>query len=439
MNTPICDFVEAYIKKSPKRLHMPGHKGKGLLGFEEFDITEINGADSLFQGDGIIGESENNASQLFGCRTLYSAEGSSLAIRAMVYLAKIWGENPLFIAGRNAHKSFLSAVALLDVEVSWLYPKDSYLSCDMDLLELESLLSQNKERNLVVYLTSPDYLGSMADIKGISELCKKYNALFLVDNAHGAYLKFLPTSAHPMDLGADMCCDSAHKTLPALTGSAYLHISNNAPEVFKREGKNALSLFASTSPSYLILQSLDKLNAYLADGYRERLDKFVSYVEMIKAEITQKGYKLKGTDPLKIVIDALDYGYYGDEIGEILEKQQIYHEFSDKESIVFMVTPENNGSDINNLRDALLAIPKKSPIESRPPVISKAVSALSPRQALFCEKEIISVDKALGRILGEFNIACPPAVPLLICGEVIDKKAIEWFNYYGIQKITVLK
>ncbi len=418
---------------------MPGHKGKGLLGFEEFDITEINGADSLFQGEGIIGESEENASKLFGCKTLYSAEGSSLAIRAMVYLAKIWGNDPLIIAGRNAHKAFLSAVALLDVEVNWLYPKDSYLSCDMDLDELEALLSQNKHRNVVVYLTSPDYLGNMADIKVISQLCKQYNALLFVDNAHGAYLKFLAPSAHPMDLGADLCCDSAHKTLPALTGSAYLHISQNAPEIFAREGKNALSLFGSTSPSYLILQSLDKLNAYLSDGYGKRLMEFISHVERIKTEITEHGYKLKGNDPLKIVIDALDYGYYGNEFGEILEKKQIYHEFSDKENIVFMVTPENGVSDIEKLRDALFNIPKKESIESRSPVLSKPKSVLSPRQAVFRQREVISVDKALGRILGEFNIACPPAVPLLICGEVIDKTAIEWFNYYGIQKIQVLK
>ncbi len=418
---------------------MPGHKGENILGFEEYDITEITGADSLFEGNGIIGESEGNASRLFGCRTFYSAEGSSLAIRAMVYLAKIWGNDPLIIAGRNAHKAFLSAVALLDVEVSWLYPKDSYLSCDMDLGELEVLLSQNRDRNTVVYITSPDYLGNITDIKGISRLCKQYNALLFVDNAHGAYLKFLSPSAHPMDLGADLCCDSAHKTLPALTGSAYLHISNNAPRLFEREGKNALSLFGSTSPSYLILQSLDKLNAYLSDGYSEKLNEFISHVERVKTDISRHGYKLKGNDPLKIVIDAIDYGYYGNEIGEILEKQHIYHEFSDKENIVFMVTPENNVSDIEKLRNALLDIPKKQKIESRCPVISKAVSALSPRQAVLCQKEVVSVENALGRILGEFNIACPPAVPILICGEVIDKRAIEWFNYYGIQKITVLK
>ncbi|MBR2078711.1 MAG: amino acid decarboxylase, partial [Clostridia bacterium] len=120
MNTPIVDFVKSYESKNALQLHMPGHKGKTFLGLERHDITEIDGADVLYSPDGIIEESENNASALFGTRhTYYSTEGSSLCIRAMVYLACLGKEKPLIIAGRNVHKAFIYAAALCDCEVKW--------------------------------------------------------------------------------------------------------------------------------------------------------------------------------------------------------------------------------------------------------------------------------------------------------------------------------
>ena len=138
MNTPICYFVRQYMARNALRLHMPGHNGEKIIGVEPFDITEIQGADSLFHANGIIEESEKNAGKIFGANTFYSTEGSSLCIRTMVYLAVQYatenGVKPLFLAGRNAHKSFINALALTGGEVSWLYPKnsDNYLSCDID-------------------------------------------------------------------------------------------------------------------------------------------------------------------------------------------------------------------------------------------------------------------------------------------------------------------
>ena len=136
MKTPICDFVENYARKGKLRLHMPGHKGIPFLGVEDRDITEVEGADVLYSPDGIIAESEKYAAELFGSgKTVYSTEGSSLSIRAMIYLitlqAKKEGKKPLILAARNAHKTFLSAVALTDCAVEWIYPTedDSLISC----------------------------------------------------------------------------------------------------------------------------------------------------------------------------------------------------------------------------------------------------------------------------------------------------------------------
>ena len=202
---------------------MPGHKGNGEI--ERYDLTEISGADSLYEASGIIAESEKNAGEIFGAKTFYSTEGSSLSIKAMLHLVCLYarekGEKPLILAARNVHKSFVSAAVLLDFKIDWLYgERSSYLECKISPRELESYFNGAERLPTAFYITSPDYLGNVQDVKGLSEVCHRYGVLLLVDNAHGAYLKFLSPSRHPIDLGADIVCDSAHKTLPALTGAA---------------------------------------------------------------------------------------------------------------------------------------------------------------------------------------------------------------------------
>ena len=279
MTTPICDFVRKYAAQNSLRLHMPGHKGTAFLGFEHMDVTEIDGADSLYEADGIIAESEANASALFGCDTFYSAEGSSQCIRAMLYLACMSGEKkekPLVLAARNAHKTFLSAAALLDIDIGWLYGENrgAYLSCDVTTQYLERAIVTSDRKPAAVYITSPDYLGNIADIKSLAEVCHRHGVLLLVDNAHGAYLRFLSQTQHPIDLGADVCCDSAHKTLPVLTGGAYLHISPRVSEKLSHMAKNALAMFGSTSPSYIIMQSLDMANKYITGASTALTEKY---------------------------------------------------------------------------------------------------------------------------------------------------------------------
>lgn len=445
MNTPVCDFVSKYSEKKPLRMHMPGHKGFGMLGIEAFDITEISGADSLYEASGIIKESEDNASSLFGCRTFYSAEGSSQCIRAMLFLAvlhaKQQNKKPVIAAGRNVHKTFLSAAAMLDFEIMWLYPKqnESYLSCQFDGKALDELLRKTKEKPTAVYITSPDYLGNISDIKAIAEVCKKNGILLIVDNAHGAYLKFLPESLHPIDLGADICCDSAHKTLPVLTGGAYLHISDNAPEIFFKQAKNVLSLFGSTSPSYVILQSLDAANKYLSDGYSIGLSEFISEAVEFKKKIVSNGYKLCGNEPLKLTFVTKEYGYSGFEFAKILEYQNIICEFADPDYVVLMLTPEIGKSGLARLEKTLLSIPEKPKITAAPPPFAKCDKALSVREAVFSECETIPVSECAGRILASASVSCPPAVPIVICGEVINENAISAFEYYGINECTVIK
>ncbi|MBO5454669.1 MAG: PLP-dependent transferase [Clostridia bacterium] len=445
MKTPVCDFVENYIESGKLRLHMPGHKGENFIGCEKYDITEVSGADSLFEANGIIRESELNAGSLFGCHTFYSTEGSSLCIRAMLYLilmyAKEKGINPLILAGRNAHKAFLSGVALLDFEVEWIYSKEgsSYLTCLFTAKELEEKLSMMKEKPAAVYITSPDYSGNMADLKGISEVCRKHNILLAVDNAHGAYLKFLTKSCHPVDFGADICCDSAHKTLPVLTGGAYLHISESAPKFFREQAKGALELFGSTSPSYLILQSLDKANAYLSKEYPKKLADFVKETELLKLKIAEKGYKLLGNEPLKITLDAKAYGYTGTALASELRKRNVECEFCDCDFVVLMLTPENGKNALDSINNALADVTKQKALPPKALSAEKGKRVMSIRQAYLSPKEYLPVEKAQGRILASASISCPPAVPIAVCGELIDEKSIENFRYYGITGCWVVK
>lgn len=442
MKTPIADFVKNYENKNAVRAHMPGHKGKSFLGAEGLDITEIDGADVLYSADGIIEESENNASSLFGTRhTFYSTEGSSLAIRAMIFLSCQNEEKPLILSSRNVHKAFIYACALCDCQANWIYPKkQSHIcACEITAEDVKNAIEEADRKPSAVYVTSPDYLGNMLDIKSISEVCKENDIPLLVDNAHGAYLSFLPECQHPIKLGASMCCDSAHKTLPVLTGGAYLHISENAPEHFHRNARSALSLFASTSPSYLILQSLDLCNAYLADGYKEKLNEAVSRVHTLKLFFKEKGFTLCGNEKLKITIEAFSLGYTGNELYDILKDSNIFCEFCDRDYLVMMFTPENSAEDFEKIKAVLGNIKRRPPIESEKLHPSeKLTSVLSIRKAVFSPAETVDTEKAAGRICASPTVSCPPAVPIAISGELITEETVRLLRYYNINKIEVI-
>lgn len=450
MKTPIRDFVKEYAEKAPLRLHMPGHKGASFLGVEKYDITEVSGADSLYEADGIIRESEENASFLFGCPTYYSTEGSSQCIRAMLYLAMLCAKEngakrPLILAGRNAHKTFLSAVALLDLDVEWLYPENEagYLSCPVtpEALSAEILrLSNEQNAPAAVYLTSPDYLGNMVDIKRLSEVCRKHGVLLLIDNAHGAYLRFLSPSQHPIDLGADMCCDSAHKTLPVLTGGAYLHIRADMQSSVLSYVKHALALFGSTSPSYLILQSLDMANATMADeGFTAALTQTARRVDECKEKLVMSGMPANNTEPLKLTVYPRSYGYTGGEVAEYLRRHGIECEFSDPDCIVFMFTPEITESDINTLTETLVSLQKRTPLDTCTPPFVRPKRVMSVREALFSPYEILPAKSCLGRVAAAATVGCPPAVPIVACGELIDKECVRALELYGINTCAVVK
>lgn len=440
MKTPILDFVREYEKNDTVRFHMPGHKGIGPLGIETLDITEIDGADVLYAPNGIIAESEENATALFGAaHTFFSTEGSSLSIKAMLAIACPVGSRVL--AARNAHKSFLYAAAILDLSVDWLYPNGDAHVCTSQITPalLEESLSSTEKLPSAVYITSPDYLGNIADIEQLSKVCKHYGVPLLVDNAHGAYLAFLSPSRHPIALGASMVCDSAHKTLPTLTGGAYLHIAKSAPEAYLSRAREMLSMFASSSPSYLILASLDATNEYLKGQMKKQLKAVIGQAECLKKELCERGFSLCGNEPMKVTLYAPDYGYFGYEIAKHLNKCGIVAEFYDKEYLVLMLSSQTKEEDMLRLKDALFSLPKKQRLALHAPTISPRVQKTSIRHALFAPSRCVNASDAIGKICATPALSTPPCIPLAVSGELITEDAAEALLYYGITRLNIIE
>ena len=420
---------------------MPGHKGAGILGFEGMDLTEIYGADELFAAEGIIKESEQNASSLFGCPTYYSTQGSTLCIQTMCTIlcqdAKSKGKTPKILAGRNAHRSFIHAAALLDFEIEWLYGNSDYLSCKIHAEDLEKAIIESHPT--AVYLTNPDYLGNLLDIKSLASVCKKHNVLLAIDNAHGAYLRFLEPSLHPIDLGADLCCDSAHKTLPVLTGGAYLHLSDSLNQVWKNDVKHFMEYFSSTSPSYLIMASLDATNEVLDTTFKKSLSECIQRVDGLKNTLTQHGYTILFGEPMKITISTKEFGYTGNEIANLLMECDIYPEFYDSDYIVLMPSPYNTKDDLKRLETCLCGIDRKPILINKPPKLEQSKKAMNVRQALFSSSITLDVSKSLGQVCSSVTVSCPPAILPVIPGEVISESSIEVMKYYGIETVRVVK
>lgn len=446
MNTPISDFVLNYSNKNPGRLHMPGHKGVDFLGIEKYDITEIDGADVLYDAKGIIAESEKNASELFSSyRTFFSTEGSSLCIKAMLAMIssmrKDKSRKATVLAARNVHKAFIYGCAISDIEVEWLYSENSshLCSCVISAESLQKRIEGMPFKPDAVYITSPDYLGQLTDVKALSQICDKYDIPLLVDNAHGAYLAFTANSRHPINNGAFMCCDSAHKTLPVLTGGAYLHLSAKA-EKYADISESFMAMMGSTSPSYLILQSLDICNKYLSEGYKTKLAETTERINKLKAELTDKGVVVCDSEPLKLVVDFKKSRINSADAVSILREHKIEPEFYDKDFLVAMFTCENAEEDYRRFSEAFLLVSLRNNT-SEDKMTFKAVygqKMTSIREAVFSPKETVAVADSEGRICACPSVSCPPAVPIVSVGERITAEAVEQMLYYGIETVEVI-
>lgn len=428
METPIHDFLLSYAKENPVRCHMPGGKE------QPFDISEIEGADSLFESSGIIRQSEENAAKLFGAgETLFSCGGSTLAIQTMLASAKtLYPNKNRVAASRYCHKSLIASCVMLGLEVDWI-KAEGFLSCEISSENVREVLRKD---TLCVFVQSIDYYGGECDIRAISEVCRENDVLLLVDNAHGAYRVF--TDEHPLKSGADMTADSAHKTLPCITGTAYLHISKSAPEKTAERAKELMGLFGSSSPSYLMLNSLDLCNRFIAEQ-ADCAKRVFKEVKRLKERLEGAGYKLRKSDLMKVTIDACEYGYSGFELSEELRKRGVSAEYADGRYVVLLFSVSQDTEDFERVFTAAEGIQRRERTEYKEPVFGLPPIAMTAREAVLGATEEIEIRKAVGRVCGSVLCSCPPCVPVIMPGEVFTEEILEVLGGYGVERVRCVR
>ncbi len=432
---PLYESIKAHEAKRAVPFHMPGHKGHAdvlapLSCILPYDLTEMPDTGSLFDGEGPTFEAEELATELFqSAGSFFSAGGCSLCIQTMLRLALPKGGK--MVCGRLIHRSVINAMALLGIEPVWVLHDNSggeNFSGRLSSRDVERALKENPDAK-AVFVTSPDYFGLMSDIASIGEVCKQHEIPLLADNAHGAHLYFLEENSAPTQQGAAMSADSAHKTLPVLTGGAWLNIRD---EKYLTGVREAMALFASTSPSYPIMLSLDLCRAWLSGEGKDRIRKTAAKILELKGKLENLGFDLpKGpTDPMRIAFRADSLGYEAGELGGFLRDRGIEPEYAGEGGVILIPTPFNKDRDFESLYKALkdLASSNKGKKEAGKDLIytdSLPKVAMPPREALLAESEIVATLEAEGRIAARPVCPCPPAIPLVIPGEIISEREIE--------------
>lgn len=444
IGTPLHDALESYVKKDAARFHMPGHKGQGNDEFSAilpYDITEVEGADSLFHANGPLLELEESFAQVYGAkRSLLSAGGATLCIQTM--LALVCGTGKKLIAGRNLHRSAVNTMALLDLKPVWIYPDQSagdWFQGRYTPDSVRAALLENPDA-AAVYLTSPDYFGVMSDLSGIAEICRAFSVPLLVDNAHGAHLKFLPErfgALHPMDCGASMCADSLHKTMPAMTGGALLHIADSR---YCEDAKRLMSMFGSTSPSYPIMLSCEAALQYAAVGAKAGFSRTARRVEELASVARANGFALPVgvCDPAKLSLGFAAAGWEAHAFGQFLRGHGIEPEYISGTACVLMANDWNRPEDYKKLEQALTVFEPREAAKPQEVDLPHPEQAVSVRRAAFSTQFTVDVENSVGKIAAGEVSPCPPGIPIVMSGERIDEQTAQMLKQFGILSIRVM-
>lgn len=442
-DTPLYTALLEHQQKNRASFHTPGHKNAAnslpadLL---SLDFTELPDTDSLFEADGAILKAEQRAAELFGAaRTLFSAGGCTLCLQAMLFLAAPRGGTVLF--DRVLHRSVVHTMALLNITPIWLLPRPNAgrgLPGRIESADVLTALQKHPDAK-AVFLTSPDYYGVLADISAISAVCREKRVPLLVDNAHGTHLAFLKENRHPLFLGASATACSAHKTLPVLTGGAWLNLAEPA---FVTDAKHAMSLFGSTSPSYPIMASLDLARAWVQNsGYAAfaALEERIAAIREFAASLGILSPEGE-CDPIRLTLRTLEAGIPGTDAAEHFRSFGVEPEYADIAQVVLIATPFNSEQDFQRVENAICALPLgKEMFGTLPALPSLPPMLLTPREALFSSTEQVSLAQSVGRIAAETACPCPPGVPVVMPGEKITDEIAEFLRGYGIFSLKVVK
>ena len=394
----LFEEMSAYIAAGRSRFHTPGHAGKAaaLLPFSPllpYDLTEVEGLDSLYHADGVLQACEDRAAALFGSRgSFLSAGGCSQAIKAMLSLA---------------------------------VPPGGRVLCNTSVD--------------AVYLTSPDYYGRLCDIAAIAAVCRRFGTPLLVDNAHGSHLRFLPEDRHPLSLGADMTACSLHKTLPVLTGGALLNIGN---ETYISDARERMALFGSTSPSYLIMGSLDLCFDWLERGGKAAFDRLEARAKALREFAWRLGFSLPGgrQDPVRFTLPLAENGIAADDARAAFRPDCMW-EYCDPAAMVFLLHPFHEEADFARLKEGLSRLRPRigSKKMGDPSAFPRAEAILPVREALFAPAEILPLHRASGRIAAELVCPCPPGIPVAVPGERLEGEILSLLQETGWAQVRVVR
>lgn len=463
--TPLLDAIISNAKRPHAGFYTPGHKqGKGIssklinyFGKSIFtaDLTELTQLDCLFAPEGVIQQSQQLAAEAFGAsQTWFLVNGSTSGIEAAI-LATCCDRDKIILP-RNIHSSVISGLILsgaIPIFINPEYDFDLNIAHSITVESLSKALQKHPDAKAVM-MVYPTYYGVCGDIKTIAELTHKYNIPLIVDEAHGSHFAFhpeLPISA--LSAGADLTIQSIHKTLGAMTQSSMLHIQGERININRLN--KSLQLTQSTSPSYILLASLDAARQQIAIHGKELLTKTLQLAEKARNQINQiPGLSILSFPPsltpslphsfldntrLTVIVSELEItGFEAEEILD--EKFNVTPEFASLETVTFIISLGNTESDIEILvkafetlalefRAKTLALGFKKPLREKKrslwDIPESNIFHLSPRQAFFSPTETVPIQEAINRISAETVCPYPPGIPLLIPGEKISSTVVE--------------
>lgn len=423
-------------------MHMPGHKRNTALATylkrlgADLDITEIDGFDNLHSPCEMILDSMEKAAKLRGAKAAFFLVGGSTA-GILASVAAIIERGDKVIVARNCHKSVYNALELLEADAVYVMPEiheKTGISGSISPCIIEKAIENNPDARLVI-LTSPTYEGVTSDIKEICKISHKRNIPVLVDGAHGAHLgftnDFLPDA---IALGADISVESLHKTLPSLTQTAICYLGSDL--VDKEKLADKLSVFQSSSPSYLLMASIDGcINLLIEQGekqflaWNERLADFYKKCEELKnLKVLEDDGDFFGLDKSKIVILAKD----GDWLANNLRKMGVECEMTAPGYVVAMTGMGDTKEMLSYFAACLLKLDKdaekwESQQSTAPVIPQKAMSIKDAKSASF---EWIPIEKCVGRVSGGYIFAYPPGVPIITPGEEFSEAIIDVITKY---------
>ena len=463
---PIIEELLKYIEEDNSYFAMPGHKmgkifnevpeGKELLrNLIKFDITEVDGVDNLHNPQGILKEAQELVSRFYGSKKSYFlVNGSTSGNLAMIF--STFKEGDKIIVERNCHRSIYNGIIMRKLRPVYIKSKISNIydaPFSLDKEHLFNLIEENNDAKGIV-LTYPNYYGICSDLEAIIKKAKEHNMLVLIDSAHGAHygvIKDLPEN--PLKLGADMVVQSAHKTLPSLTQTSYLHIGDG---VDQEKVDFYVSSFLSTSPSYMFMASMDYARFYLetygkdsyskllelCNEYRIKINNLNGFHIIDEVDLRNEGIghsKQCLIDKTRYVIN-LERGYSGHKLLDYLRIKKIQCEMSDSRSVVLIFSPGNDRSDFERLYLALIACEMEELKESYTKPLNCEIPRLIklPYEVLEEEKLSLVINECENKICGKAIVPYPPGIPLVMPGEFITKEIIDIIKYYKDNNVTLL-